>query len=97
MTIRSAFPMRRMFRALPLPLAAFLVMVDAADDGPRPDILVAALESDSYGEWKADGEAFGQAPAQANMSPPNRVSGHLGERLVNSYRNGDGSTGILRC
>lgn len=90
--------MRRAPRALPIPFAALLVTAAAtapADEGPRPDILVADFESDGYGEWKATGDAFGQGPAQANVSPPNRVSGHLGERLVNSYRNGDGSTGTL--
>lgn len=85
------------------PIAA-LMMVAAAtsartDEPPpspkRPDIIIAEFEGDTYGEWKATGEAFGDGPARANVRPPNRVAGHQGNGLVNSYLNGDPSTGTL--
>ncbi len=61
----------------------------------RADIVIGDFEGESYGEWKTTGEAFGVGPARANVRPPNRVTGHQGEGLVNSYLDGDRSTGTL--
>ncbi len=60
------------------------------------DIVIADFEGASYGTWKVEGDAFGQHPVQANVKPPaNIVVGHLGKGLVNSYINGDQTTGTL--
>ena len=60
------------------------------------DIVIANFEGGSYGDWKVEGSAFGSAPAIANSgTPKNRVVGHRGSGLVNTYLNGDGSTGKL--
>lgn len=64
-------------------------------EADRSDILIADFEGDGYGDWHAKGIAFGSRPAIANVSPGNRVTGHLGEGLVNTYLTGDGTTGTL--
>ena len=61
----------------------------------RPNILIADFEGDTYGEWKVEGTAFGDGPAQANVRPRNRVTGHQGKGLVNTYLDGDSTTGKL--
>jgi beta-fructofuranosidase len=63
----------------------------SADD----DILINDFEAVDYGPWKVIGTAFGDGPARANVNPPNRVTGHQGQGLVNTYLNGDRSTGTL--
>jgi arylsulfatase A-like enzyme len=61
-----------------------------------PDALVIAdFEGETYGDWRAEGRAFGQRPAVADVSPPNKVVGQRGRGLVNTYLGGDGSTGTL--
>ena len=59
------------------------------------DLLIADFEGDDYGDWIVEGEAFGRRPAVANVSPANKVTGYQGRGLVNSYRNGDRTTGTL--
>jgi beta-fructofuranosidase len=59
------------------------------------DILINDFEAPDYGPWRVEGEAFGQRPAQANVRPRNRVTGHLGEGLVNTFLGGDLPTGKL--
>jgi len=59
------------------------------------DLLIADFEGDTYGEWKTTGKAFGDGPARANVNPPNRVAGHQGQGLVNTFLDGDPSTGTL--
>ena len=90
-------PARVALILLALFLAAFTaVSEEPADYQPAPgDILIADFEGDTYGEWKAAGEAFGERPAIANVRPGNRVTGHVGKGLVNSYLGGDEPTGTL--
>lgn len=59
------------------------------------DILIADFEGDSYGDWKVEGEAFGARPAVANVRPGNKVTGHQGNGLVNSFLGGDALLGKL--
>src|SRR4051812_12838226 len=81
-----------MYRNSILALVLFAATVRAAD---RPDILIADFEGDTYGDWKAEGEAFGPGPAVGTLPGQMPVSGFLGKRLVNSFRGGDKSTGTL--
>lgn len=60
-----------------------------------PDILIADFEGDTYGEWKAEGKAFGDKPAKGTLPNQMAVSGFKGKGLVNSYAGGDASTGTL--
>jgi len=59
------------------------------------DILIADFESDTYGDWKAEGDAFGRGPAEGAISGQNPVANYQGKRLVNSFHNGDATTGAL--
>jgi len=62
---------------------------------PRPRIVLADFEGDSYGDWKATGEAFGKGPARGTLSNQQPVSGFLGKGLVNTFLGGDGPHGTL--
>ncbi|MDY3552272.1 GH32 C-terminal domain-containing protein [Gemmata sp. JC717] len=81
---------------LPLPLlvCAFLTPAVRAED--RKDVLVADFEGRTYGAgWKTTGTAFGPGPAAGALPGQMSVSGFLGKGLVNSFLNGDDSTGTL--
>ena len=60
----------------------------------RPDIVFEDFER-GYENWRVEGEAFGPAPAQGTLPNQQRVSGFQGRGLVNSYFNGDATTGRL--
>ena len=76
-------------------LAASVCGGSAAEPSARPDILIADFERADYGDWTTTGEAFGPGPARGALPDQMAVEGYLGERLVNSFFNGDGSTGTL--
>ena len=59
------------------------------------DILIADFEGEDYGDWKAEGEAFGKAPARGSIGTQMKVTGFLGKGLVNSFLRKDRSTGTL--
>ena len=59
------------------------------------DILIADFEADDYESWTATGEAFGPGPATGTLPGQMTVSGYRGERLVNTFYHGDGTTGTL--
>lgn len=61
----------------------------------EPDILIADFEGSDYGDWKATGEAFGPGPARGTLPNQMAVSGFEGKGLVNSFYQGDGTTGTL--
>jgi len=60
-----------------------------------PDILVADFEGKDYGDWKVTGEAFGPGPARGTLPNQMHVDGFLGKGLVNSFYQGDGTTGTV--
>ncbi|MBT7166702.1 MAG: hypothetical protein HN904_28220, partial [Victivallales bacterium] len=62
-------------------------------DYPTYDILLADFESEDYGEWKIEGDCFGPGPAKGTLASQNAVSDYLGERLVNTFYEGDKTTG----
>lgn len=59
------------------------------------DILIADFEGVTYGDWKAEGEAFGTGPARGTLPNQMEVSGFQGKGLVNTYLGGDAATGTL--
>ncbi len=59
------------------------------------DILIADFEGDTYGSWKVEGEAFGPGPAKGALDGQMPVTGFEGARLVNSFFQGDRTTGKL--
>jgi non-lysosomal glucosylceramidase len=62
---------------------------------PRPKIVLADFEGDSYGDWTATGEAFGKGPAHGTLPGQQQVSGFLGKGLVNTFLQGDRAQGTL--
>ncbi len=73
-------------------LAAVLVTHSAK---ANPDIPIEDFEKVDYGDWEAEGTAFGSGPAEGTLPDQMRVDGFRGKRLVNSYFGGDGATGVL--
>ncbi len=73
----------------------FLLFVAVSSMAAADDIVICDFESDSYGEWQVEGGAFGSGPARGTLPGQMAVSGYEGERLVNSFFNGDGTTGKL--
>jgi sucrose-6-phosphate hydrolase SacC (GH32 family) len=60
-----------------------------------PDGKVLADFENGYAGWKAEGDAFGDAPAAGMLPGQQPVSGFRGKGLVNSFRNGDKAQGTL--
>lgn len=58
-------------------------------------IVIEDFESGNYDNWSVDGNAFGQFPASGTLPNQQAVSGYLGEKLVNSFLNGDITQGRL--
>jgi sucrose-6-phosphate hydrolase SacC (GH32 family) len=59
------------------------------------DLVITDFEGVDYGAWKATGTAFGPGPAQGTLPGQMAVAGFAGKGLVNSFFQGDGSTGTL--
>lgn len=75
-----------------------LVFADSLSAVPLGDeILIADFEGENYGAWKVEGLAFGSGPAQGSLPGQMAVSGFNGKGLVNSFYQGDDSTGQLIC
>lgn len=62
---------------------------------PAAGSVIADFEGSTYGTWSTTGTAFGSGPAQGTLAGQQPVTGYMGAGLVNSYLNGDGSTGTL--
>ena len=75
--------------------AALVLIACFAAAADEADLLIADFEQESYGDWKAEGEAFGPGPAGGTLPGQMDVSGFEGQRLVNSYYGGDRTTGRL--
>jgi uncharacterized protein (DUF608 family) len=60
----------------------------------RPDVLFEDFE-DGYKNWRVEGRAFGPAPAAGTLPGQQPVTGFEGKGLVNSFFEGDDTTGRL--
>ncbi len=81
-------------------LVSCLLLLHGSFAMPSPanaagDIVISNFESTDYGDWKAEGEAFGTAPAKGTLEGQMQVTGFEGQGLVNSFFQGDGTTGTL--
>jgi fructan beta-fructosidase len=72
-----------------------LCLLAALTAGAADDILIADFEGPNYGNWTVTGEAFGPGPAHGTLPGQMTVDGFLGQGLVNSFFQGDASTGTL--
>jgi fructan beta-fructosidase len=75
-------------------------VLDGNSNQTRPDFIpkgrmLADFEGGTYGDWRKEGSAFGDAPAHGTLPNQQPVSRFLGEGLVNSYQGGDGPKGRL--
>lgn len=61
---------------------------------PRGQVF-ADFEGPHYGDWQAEGEALGVKPVVGMLYEQNPVQGYQGQRLVNTFRGGNTSTGTL--
>ncbi|MCW1887642.1 glycoside hydrolase family 32 protein [Luteolibacter flavescens] len=59
------------------------------------EIILADFEKSSYDPWIETGEAFGAGPAQGALPGQMGLAGFKGKGLVNTFFNGDDSTGTL--
>jgi quinoprotein glucose dehydrogenase len=71
-----------------------LSMPPFAEDG-RVEILIADFEGKDYGNWTAEGKAFGPSPATGTLPEQGKVTDFRGFALVNSYNDQDFSKGSL--
>lgn len=55
----------------------------------------ADFEGNDYGYWSVTGDAFGNAPAKGTLPGQQEVFGFIGRGFVNSYTNGDATTGKM--
>ncbi len=61
----------------------------------RPPIVLADFEGPDYGDWKAEGAAFGTAPAPGTLGGQQEVTGFQGKGLINTFLGGDRPQGKL--
>ncbi|MEM7599966.1 MAG: sulfatase-like hydrolase/transferase [Verrucomicrobiota bacterium] len=68
---------------------------NAIDIKPDPTaIVIADFEGVDYGEWKAEGDAFGSGPVSQTTSR-NRLQGFIGNGIANSFQPNDSTEGTL--
>ncbi len=63
--------------------------------GDSEQEIFADFEAPSYGDWKPEGQAFGEMPAAGTFNHQQPVTGYLGKGLVNSYKGSDKYEGTL--
>ena len=79
----------------PLVVSAIALLLLCAMCAADDDILINDFEAEDYGDWQVTSEAFGPGPATGTLPNQMEVSGYEGERLVNTFSNGDGTQGTL--
>lgn len=76
-------------------LLCITLLAVQADSYAAEDILIADFEGETYGAWTTTGTAFGPAPASGTLPNQMHVDGFQGRGLVNSFHQGDTTTGTL--
>lgn len=76
-------------------LASMLLPTLSQAKAAEPDLVLADFEGDTYGAWTATGKAFGPGPARGTLPGQMHVEGYQGQGLVNSFFEGDKTTGSL--
>ncbi len=61
----------------------------------RDNILIDDFEDELYQDWTVSGTAFGKGPVKGSLVNQTDFYEYQGEKLVNSYLNGDASTGTM--
>ena len=74
----------------------FRDLVSTATTVDRPLIVFEDFEREDWGQWKVEGDAFGKAPTEGAPHAAQKLKGHKGQRLANSFATkGDQGTGKL--
>ncbi len=60
-----------------------------------PGEVFADFNGYDYGDWQVSGDAFGDRPAYGTLPDQQKVNSYIGKGLVNSYNDGDATTGKL--
>ncbi|MHC5039329.1 MAG: GH116 family glycosyl-hydrolase [Planctomycetota bacterium] len=68
---------------------------EPGEPSPGPPEVFADFEGADWGRWKVKGDAFGPRPARGTHPDQQPVGGYRGRGLVNSFRGGDGTTGMM--
>src|SRR5687768_17256992 len=76
-------------------MTALVLLVAVGARAQAPDLVLEDFEHEDYGRWSTTGTAFGTGPARGTLPNQMPVSGFAGQRLVNSFHEGDGTTGTL--
>jgi fructan beta-fructosidase len=74
---------------------AALILAVLTSCKQRSDIVIADFESDNYGEWTTEGEAFGTGPSDGVITEDFEMGGFEGDGLALSVTGGVESTGKL--
>jgi len=90
----GGFVMKRVSAGL-VALMLGAILAPAGVTSQRPDIIIADFETDTYGDWKVEGSAFGTGPAAGTLPNQGRVYNYQGNKYLSSYHNADGTTGTL--
>ena len=72
-----------------LTLSALISTTIISCKPPGGDIVISDFESDTYGNWNVEGNAFGSGPSRSAESDTWTVKGYQGERFVNSTGSDD--------
>ena len=80
------------FRLLAVSMLVFATSLQTANGD---EIVIEDFESGNYDNWTVTGEAFGQRPANGTLPRQMEVSGYRGSGLVNSFIDGDRTTGTM--
>ena len=77
---------------------ALLICVGLKDShaAPKSESVLFDFEGHDFSGWEVKGDAFGAGPVEGTLPGQQAVSGYVGKRLVNSFHQGDKTTGILR-
>ena len=72
--------------------SSLMPSVRAADS---QDIIIADFEGDTWGDWKATGDAFSTGPTHADLARKLELENFTGNGVCTTKVNGDGPTGTL--
>lgn len=75
----------------PLLALSFVFLISCT----QKDIIITDFESDTFGGWTVEGDAFGSGPSAGTLPGQQEVKGFEGKKLANSYHGGDDSRGTL--
>ncbi|MGL6227250.1 MAG: glycoside hydrolase family 32 protein [Thermoguttaceae bacterium] len=76
-------------------LTGFLAIAKEKEELKTADHLIADFEGPDYANWIVEGKAFGPNPAKGTLPGQMPVSGFEGKGLLNSFFEGDGTTGKM--